>query len=171
MHYNAIFHLLLPTEKTIQYSGIFQNVVTIDDLFWAVAGATIRKMMQKIDRPSQAGLFSLQTILVSFVLFLLPSYHEAADRGTLGGGDVAVVNAASLAEVVVGDAGENEGAKPHVFRAVCPFVIMCWNGHLFNVIIFFSWERSLSFAPPIQNVFLEGIDVFLLAFTVTVAWL
>lgn len=33
MHYNAIFHLLLPTEKTIQYSGIFQNVVTIDDLF------------------------------------------------------------------------------------------------------------------------------------------
>ena len=82
-------------------------------------------MMQKIDRPSQAGLFSLQTILVSFVLFLLPSYHEAADRGALGGGDVAVVNAASLAEVVVGDAGENEGAKPHVFRAVCPFVIMC----------------------------------------------
>ena len=69
--------------------------------------------------------FSLQTILVSFVLFLLPSYHEAADRGTLGGGDVAVVNAASLAEVVVGDAGENEGAKPHVLSAVFPFRFIC----------------------------------------------
>ena len=42
----------------------------------------------KIDRPSQAGLFSLQTILVSFVLFLLPSYHKAADRGVLVSGDV-----------------------------------------------------------------------------------